>query len=215
MKKNKENGQATFELILMLLAITSCVLGVLFVGAITVSNNDRLLESKFEAEKKSKQNNPFDIITGLEYSHWSGSAYLWNFLRRTFGASNLNLPFGLDYSYQKTSVNTLESLNYRLNNPGDSRIQNQYHWEETNLYNTRFSSSLTTSTGNAFNAAQLVGSHSFSTQNDKDLNDFTDAKTRKTAKSWLGITVNNSDIRHNPSNHVYMPMIKENKKTME
>ena len=54
MKKNTENGQATFELILMLLAITSCVLGVLFVGAITVSNNDRLLKSKFEAEQLSR-----------------------------------------------------------------------------------------------------------------------------------------------------------------
>ena len=216
MKKYNEKGQATLELMLMMLALTTCMLGVLFIGAITVSNNERLMESKFEAEKKSRTVNHSDVENDLEFSRWQGSTLVQSYLKKLFGIQdNLDLPFGLDYSANRTSANTLEKLTFSVNNPGDSRTQSHYFWEESNQYNNRFTSSMLTVTDNAFNAAQLVSSHSYDAYKDKDLSDFTDAHTRKAAKSWLGITVSNSDIRRNPSNKVFMPWIKPNKKLME
>ena len=216
MEMYNEKGQATLELMLMMMALATCMLGVLFIGAITISNNERLMESKFEAEKNSRNINHSDVENDLEFSHWQGSAHVQSYLKKLFGIrSNLDLPFGLDYTANRTSANTLEKLTFSVNNPGDSRTQSHYFWEESNQYNNRFTSSMLTVTDNAFNAAQLVSSHSQHAYTDIDITDFTDNQTRKAAKSWLGITVNDDDIRRNPSNKVFMPWIKPNKKLME
>lgn len=215
-QKHSEKGQATLELMLMMLALAACMVGILYVGAVTVSNNDRLLESKFIAEKKSRQNDTVETEKRSEYGNWRNSAALRAYLRELFDIkSDFNLPFGLDYSPRVSAENTLQDIHTKVTGSADSRLQNFYYWEETGLYNSRFSSSLLTVTDNAFNAAQLVSGHATRTRDDKDLDDLTDAQTRKAAKSWFGITLDNNDIRNNPSNHVFMPLIKKDKNIME
>ena len=227
MKMYNEKGQAaTLELMLMMMALATCMLGVLFIGAITISNNERLMESKFEAEKNSRNINHSDVENDPEFSHWQGNAHVQSYLKELFGIrSNLDLPFGLDYTANRTSANTLEKLTFSVNNPGDSRTQSHYFWEESNQYNNRFTSSMLTVTDNAFNAAQLVSGHKqseleYSTTEflrgaDKRRYEHVEKSMRNTAHEWLGITVNDDDIRRNPSNKVFMPWIKPNQKLME
>ena len=217
MKRRNEKGQATIELILILLPISACILGILFIGGITVSNNERFLASKFEAEKKAQKGDTADIeYKPMEFFHWSGDGSLHSYLKKTFGIQGkLNLPFGLDYSSNASTLNTLQDVEYRLKNSADSKKSHLYYWEETGDYDIKYSSSTQAAWNNAFNAAQLVSGHRSQSYNDKDLNDFTDKATRKAAQSWLGITVSNSDIRQNRSNHVYMPIVKKDKKIME
>lgn len=241
MKKNAEKGQATLELILMMLAMTACMMGVLFVGAITVSNNNRLLESKFEAEKKSRLADLADLTDGSEYVGWDESYRKRQFvqdglidpvikenkaIRRDLAGRKqrekaLHLPFGLDYTPQRDPVkNTVQDVGNKLMNPAYSRFQSDYYWE------TQFLTPqpILTDTDNAFKAAHLVSSHSTSEQiatgkflRGADPRNYAhvERSMRETAHKWLGFKVSDSDIERNPSNRVYMPIIKVDKKIME
>ena len=227
MKKYNEKGQATIELITILLALTSCMLGVLFVGAIVVSNNERLLKSKFEAEQRSRQGDYTEFEMRPEYKSWQNHPRIQSYLRSVFKPSNdLHLPFTLDYYSRESDENSLQDIALKVTSPADSKNPSYYYWEETSDYNTRFSATLLKNsvTDNAFNAAQLIGSQN--TSGDATTSKFlrgsdpssygkVERSMRNTGRKWLNIEVKDSDIRNNPSNHVFMPLIKEDKNIME
>lgn len=233
--KNPEKGQATLELMLIMLVMIACMLGVLFVGGITVSNNARLLDAKFNAEKESRQHDAIPIENPIEFEYWYEDAAKRKFIKYNFidkiteknsavQKKELYLPFGLDYKpYRLEEKNTLQDINFKLNTTEDSKLFNDYYWDERYY---RFSFSLKTSTGNALDAAQLIRGQAtekheyvdtYKTLRGGDPKNYkhVEKSMRNVAHEWLGITVSDSDIRNNPSNRVYMPIIKVDKKIME
>ena len=234
-KKNTEKGQATLELMLIMLAMTACMLGVLFVGGITVSNNARLLDAKFDAEKESRKHNAIPMENPIEFEYWYENTAKRQFIENniieeiteknpSIQKKELYLPFGLDYQpYQSKTKNTLQDINFKLNTTEDSKLFNDYYWDERYY---RFSFSLKTSTGNALDAAQLIRGQATERIEYVDTSEtlhggdpknyeHVEKSMRNVAHEWLGISVSDDKIKNNPSNHVFMPLIKEDKNIME
>jgi hypothetical protein len=62
---------------------------------------------------------------------------------------------------------------------------------------------------------ELISSAKFLRGTDPKRYRHVEKSMRNTAHEWLGIAVSDLDIRKNPSNEVFMPWIKPNKKIME
>lgn len=68
--KNRESGQAIIELTIMLVAITTVILGLVFLSGYEITNNQLLLEARNRAQLAAK-NAPKDVETGNEFYSWN------------------------------------------------------------------------------------------------------------------------------------------------
>ena len=67
----RPRGQALLEMTVMLVGIVAILLGVVYVGGLTVANNRLLLSAKFNAEKAARQ--PDSVGAGADAQVQPGS----------------------------------------------------------------------------------------------------------------------------------------------
>lgn len=203
----KQQGQATVELMVMIVGLVAMILGVMFICGLTLGSNQRLLNAKGTAELKAR----YDLADG-DLLESPQEVLSWNHGVLDLGNKKYRIPFSPSSSPVYTANNSLDHISGYFSNSQDSAgTTYSFRWNAPNTYSANFMPDFTTETTNAFNAAQLVAASSSSSG--PTLNDFLEGSQknaadamRKTFYYWFGVRVDEEMLNSDPTNRVYMPV---------
>lgn len=202
-----ESGQAITELVVMLVALLAVILGTIFVGALSMTDNDVLLTAKRNAERSARILNGEPILAdGREITRWEYGSV--RFPDRTKAV----IPFSALDRMQSTEISSIRSgawqFGTELYSESDGRYL--YEWKSPAEFDRdAMPDDFTATLDNARAAAALVvgraasddaGDHFY-----RGYRDNASAAMRSAFYTWFGIKISDSALRRSPSNAVYMP----------
>jgi hypothetical protein len=191
MKKNfsSQSGQATTEMVFMLLAFVIVLLGLIFTLSLEIFNTRVLLDSKFRTERASSAANARHNGSGQDIRGWEYAN---------------GIPFTLKDEAVHRGTGEMAQSHFDLGISSDSDGKNYaYEWVKLQGFpHGKFTADYRERDNSARAAADLV------TQKG-------DAQGRMLTKglpelytalgSLLGLRINDDNLRNNPSNRVYLP----------
>ena len=205
MKKISEKGQAIAELLVMLVALTMIVLGLIYVGGITLNSNRLLLDARNQAQQLSRSA-ATDDANGREIAGWVyGSSLQLN--------DSKTIPFSANDRIVYESNGLLGSAGDDL--AGQSHSDNtDFVWTNLNRkVHSGFDGDFSTIAETARSAAGLVsaiGDTQSAVYNNLDngkKNPASGRTMRKTFWEWFGVKLDSDTLRLLPANRVYLPSL--------
>ena len=203
----RPRGQALLEMTVMLVGIVAILLGVVYVGGLTVANNRLLLSAKFNAEKAARQPDSVVQQSDGELRGWSYTTL------EVSSRKKITIPFLADDRLSSsTDVSTLSSVSsgFRNATPSESDFYS-YSWHSPRDFDRRLNGDFADTAGNALNAAALVrGTDSLRdpiSGFDRGERDNASFAMRNAFQAWFGVRITGEMLGNIPSNQVYMPHI--------
>ena len=217
-----ERGQATLELAALLIAFAALILGIVFIGSLSMADNRLLIAAKYRAESAARHSSGLE---GAEFRDWSYSSIdPFNRNRR------VPVPFTAAGVAHRTSDNSIGSAAAALgsreyseptvHSGGDRTFAYDYEWKNLNQFNPAgFSHDCQpelVSGINAFSAAGLVRGAPAETDSGYGLLSSGDqagphssdrAVERMEAGffEWFGIRIKARQLVESPAKEVYIP----------
>ncbi len=199
-------GQALLEMTVMLVAIVAILLGVIYIGGLTIANNQLLLSAKLNAEKASR-------LSGASSESGSNELLGWNYTTLELSPNEtLTIPFLADDRLSASGASTLSTVSsaFRDSLPSEADLYD-YSWHSPRDFDRSLGSDFTDWVDTGLGAASLVGG----TDSVKDpVSGFdrgsagdTSSSMRSAFRSWFGITISDKMLNDIPSNQVYMPRV--------
>ena len=214
---NRESGQATLELVTLLIGFIAVFLGLIFICSLADSDINILLDARNNAELRAAAENP-TASAGAEFATSSNGVHDIYNDSTVMTFSPQDLP---NYTAGNTISNfpsAFTDRSYSVPSSG-SNIRDQHAkleaWKnfnavDSNVFRNDFASGL--SMQNALEAAQLVsgtsdGKNQLSLINSSHQKPGTAQRLRNTFFTWFGVRVSDNALKNVPGNRVYMPVL--------
>ena len=213
--REKESGQATLELLVLLIGFVSLFLGLVFVCGLADGDIGILLSARNNAELLASGSGS-NTVSGPEFgavTHGTHEVYEKEetlvFSPQDYVGKTINNTideYPAAFSSQNDSVLSDSNQNYRLQ--AEMKDWKNIRTAGNGVFKADFVSDL--STKNALEAADLVSATSsersaVTTLSGKNSNDFFSGFIK-----WFGIQLSSSALKRAPGNRVYMPLFSPN-----
>ncbi len=203
----RPRGQALLEMTVMLVGIIAVLLGVIYIGGLTVADNRLLLSARFNAEKAAREPDSAILDTDHELRGWNYTTF------EVSPRKKITVPFlAGDRLSVSADTGTLNSVSGAFRNAHSSESDlYRYSWHSPRDFDSRLDSDFTQTSGNALNAAALVrGTNSLPDPIagfDRGGHDNASFAMRNAFQAWFGVRITEDMLNNIPSNQVYMPHI--------
>lgn len=191
MKRNaSQSGQATTEMVFMLLGFAVLLLGLVFTLSLEIFNTRTLLDSKYETERAVNKIHSSTLIgTGQEIRGWEYAN---------------GIPFTLSDQAVYRSGGEVSQAYVNMDTPVDSNAQHYtYEWVKLGEFpNGKFTADYREREQNAMSAAHLI---TFKGDPQGRLLTAKFPELYTAFANLLGLKVDHDNLRNNPSNRVFLP----------
>ena len=190
MKRNFQSGQATTEMIFILLGFAVLLLGIIFTLSLEIFNTRVLLDSKFRTEGSiNVDNSALGTVVGSEIRGWDYKD---------------GIPFSLEDTPVYFSGGEVTEGWFDLGTNANSAAENYaYEWRPLKDFTPgKFKADYKESTQSAMAAANLI-----TRQGESDGRELTAKlpELHTAVAKLLGVKIKYDKLRENKSNRVYMP----------